>query len=150
MKLLFFTKKTAVPYFSETAWINLKQQIELKFEKLLPLTAEPVRVHFSFITENESDTEKLINKLKETKNEILYPMVSKGRQIIGRSGYLNPEEQHLKEAVLAIAEIGLHVNCLLEDWRIDDNVNTRWYGGLVVKHAEVNKKEHLKALPATV
>src|SRR5690606_39070469 len=102
-----------------------------------------------FITENESDTEKLINKLKETKNEILYPMVSKGRQIIGRSGYLNPEEQHLKEAVLAIAEIGLHVNCLLEDWRIDDNVNTRWYGGLVVKHAEVNKKEPLEALPAT-
>ena len=143
-------KKKAVPYFSETAGMNLKEQIALKFEKQMPLASESVRIHFSFITKNESDTEKLINKLKETKNEILYPMVSRGCQIIARSQYLNPDGQDVKETILAIAEIGLQANCLLEDWRIDDHVNTRWYGGLVVKHAEGKENEPLEALSVTV
>lgn len=136
MKLPFFTEKAAVTYFSETARINLKEQIALKFEKLLPLPSGSVRIHFTFMAANEADTEKLISQLKETENQILYPMVNRGRQIIGRSEYLKPEEQQLKQRILTIAETGLNINCLLEDWRIEDNVNTQWYGGLVVKQAK--------------
>ena len=136
MKLPFFTEKAAVTYSSETARINLKEQIALKFEKLLPLPSGPVRIHFTFTTENEAVTERLIKQLKETENQILYPKVNRGCQIIGRSEYLKSEEQQLKQRILTIAETGLNINCLLEDWRIEDNVNTRWYGGLVVKQGE--------------
>lgn len=130
MKLPFFMERKAVTYFSETARINLQEQITLKFEKLLPLPYGLLRIHFNFIAANEADTEKLVCKLKDMDNEILY---SRGRQILGRSAYLKNDEQQLKQNILAIAEAGLNINCLVDDWRIEGDFNNRLYGGLVVK-----------------
>lgn len=126
-------EKKAVPYFSETAQINLQEQIALKFEKILPLPYGLLRVHFIFMATSETDSEKLVNLLREMNNEILYPMMSPGRQIIGRSEYLKLDEQQLKQRISALAETGRNNNCLLEDWRIEGDTNTQWLGGLVVK-----------------
>lgn len=133
MKLSFLKKKANSTSFSETEQVNLKQQLTLKFEKILPLASASVRIHFTFMAANEAAAETLINQLKEMGNEIRYPMANMCCQIIGRSEYMKAEEQLLKQHLFTIAETASSINCSLENWRIEDHSDIKWRGGLVIK-----------------
>lgn len=124
-------------YFSKTALANLQNEIEKKFQKELPFPSGMLRIHYSFTCSCKTDMEKFSGKLLEMNNEILYKALGNGCQIIAKTQNLEPNEQMVKQQLLTIAEVGFKLNCIIEDWRIEGDHNTKWLGGLVIKPAGV-------------
>ena len=119
MRLPFFKKNNAISAPLVTQKKNLEMQITDRLQDELKATSGYVTLLYTFTTEHGRKGDKFAAKLAENGDRLSYfSNKDKKYLIVGKSEKLLPNEQEIKELLLAKVDMGVIYNCVLTEWSI--------------------------------